>query len=216
MPTAKRIPPAAPPPLLLSRVPRQPPDHAEPAEPPRPHEELGQQDHGARERRDDRPDEDVPVDDVRQLVTDHALELDPVHRLEEPLRDRDRRMLGVAARGERVRRAFGDDVDPRLRDARGDREPLDDVVQARLVLRGDLLRPSRRQDEPVAVPIRRDRHPGRDDECEDQPVDAEATDQPRTDHVADDPQENERADDQQPCAALVRSDLLVHVSAPAI
>ena len=65
---------------------------------------------------------------------DHALELDAVQRLEQALGHGDRRMLRVAARRVRVRRVLGDHVDPRLRDPGRDREALDQVVQAGLVL----------------------------------------------------------------------------------
>ena len=65
-----------------------------------------------------------------QLVGEHALELDPVHLLEQPGRDGDRGVLRVAAGGERVRRRVVDDVDPRLGQAAGDAQPLDEVVAA--------------------------------------------------------------------------------------
>ena len=65
--------------------------------------EVGQQrddaDHGHGQGRH----EDVVVLDVAELVGQHALELDPVHLLQQPGGDRDGRVLGVAAGGEGVR-----------------------------------------------------------------------------------------------------------------
>ena len=68
---------------------------------------------GADQRDGERRHEDVVVADVRQLVGEDAFELDAVHLLEQPGRDRDRRVLRVASGGERVRRRVVDDVDPR-------------------------------------------------------------------------------------------------------
>ena len=72
----------------------------------------------ADQRDGQRGHEDVVVADVRQLVGEHALELDPVHLLEQAGGDRDRRVLRVAAGGEGVRRRVVDDVDARLGQAR--------------------------------------------------------------------------------------------------
>ena len=77
---------------------------------------------------------------------------------QQALGDGDRRVLRVAPGRERVRRLLGHDVDPRLRDARRDRESLDDVVQARLLLRRDLAGPGRGEHQPVAGEDTSDRH----------------------------------------------------------
>ena len=83
---------------------------------------------------DDGAQQDVAVVDVRQLVGDHAFELDPVHLLEQARGHRDRRVLGVAPGGEGVRRRVVDDVDARLREPAGDAQALDEVVEARVLL----------------------------------------------------------------------------------
>ena len=88
--------------------------------------------------------EDVVVADVRQLVGEHAFELDPVQLLEQAGGDGDGRVLGVAAGGERVRRRVVDDVDPRLGQAAGDAQTLDEVVQALVLLRVGGLGPADR------------------------------------------------------------------------
>ena len=66
---------------------------------------------GADQRDRERRHEDVVVLDVRQLVGEHALELDPVHLLEQAGGDGDRGVLRVAAGGEGVGRRVVDDVD---------------------------------------------------------------------------------------------------------
>ena len=87
------------------------------APPHEPEPEVRHQRDHADQRHRERRDEDVVVLHVAQLVGEHALELDPVHLLEQPGGDRDRGVLGVAAGGERVRRRVVDDVDARLRQA---------------------------------------------------------------------------------------------------
>ena len=70
--------------------------------------------------------------------------------------------FGIAARGEGVHRRVVDEVDPRGREVRGDRQLGDDVEQLRLLLRGDLAGARRRQDERVALEVRDER----DDDAE--------------------------------------------------
>ena len=55
--------------------------------------------------------------------------------LEQAGRDGQRRVGRIASRGEGVLAPVGDDVDPRLRDVRGDRELADDVEQHRFACR---------------------------------------------------------------------------------
>ena len=193
---------APPPPRSPPRRPRTP------APQPRAHEELREQDHGSGQRCDHRSDEDVAVDDVRELVPDHPFELDPVHRLQQPLGDRDRRVLGVTAGRERVRRRLGDDVHPRLGDPRRDRQPLDDVVQPGLLLRGHLTGARRREDHPVAEPVRGERHHERDHRGDHE---ADRTGRPdRSERVPDRTEQQDGSDDEEPRPAAVRGDLLVH------
>ena len=93
-------------------------------------EEVGEQRDDPDHRDRERHHEDVVVADVAQLVREHAFELDPVHLLEQPGGDRDRRVLRVAAGRERVRRGIVDDVEARLRQPARDAQPLDEVVIA--------------------------------------------------------------------------------------
>ena len=180
---------------------------------PRAHQELRHQHHCSDERRDDRAEQHVAVEHVRELVADHAFELDAVHRREQALGDRDRGVLGVSTGRERVRRLLGHHVDAGLRDARGDRESLDEVVQARLVLGGHLARPRRREHQPVAVEVGADREHGRRRRARStRPVDTGAEDVAERD--ADEAEEDERADHEQHRLPLVRRDLLVHLLVP--
>ena len=66
-------------------------------------EEVGEQRDHPDHRDGERHHEDVVVADVAELVREHAFELDAVHLLEQARGDRDRRVLGIAAGGERVR-----------------------------------------------------------------------------------------------------------------
>ena len=110
-----------------------------------PQEEVGEQRDDPDHRDGERHDEDVVVLDVAELVREHAFELDPVHLLEQPGRDRDRRVLRVAAGRERVGRGVVDDVEPRLREPARDAQPFDEVVVAGVLLRvGRLARGSSR------------------------------------------------------------------------
>ena len=76
-------------------------------------EEVGEDGDRADHHPDDEREPDVEVPDVRQLVGDDALELLAIELLEEAGRDRDRRVRGIAAGGERVRRRVVDGVDRR-------------------------------------------------------------------------------------------------------
>ena len=100
-----------------------------------PDRDVGQQGHRSDQRHGQGRHEDVVVADVRQLVGDDALELDPVELLQQAGRHGDRGVLGVAPGGEGVRRRVVDDVDPRLRQPAGDAQALDEVVQAAVLLR---------------------------------------------------------------------------------
>ena len=81
-------------------VARRPPAAAPEREP---EEEVGEQGDRADEDPDEEREPDVEVPDVRQLVPDDALELLAVELLEEPRRDRDRRVRGSRP----VAKAFG-------------------------------------------------------------------------------------------------------------
>src|SRR5205085_4801007 len=103
------------------------------AGPAPPHEaqgEVGEQGHDADHRDGQRRYEDVVVLDVTQLVGQHALQLDPVHLLQQPGRHRHRRVAGIAPGGEGVGCDIVDDVHPGLGQPGGDAESLDEVVQA--------------------------------------------------------------------------------------
>ena len=66
---------------------------------------------------------------MAQLVRDDALQLVARHRVEQPARHGNRRVLGIAAGGERVGIGIGHDVHLRLRQPRRDAHLLDDVVE---------------------------------------------------------------------------------------
>src|SRR5918996_3263902 len=73
--------------------------------------------------------ERVAILDVRQLVSDHTLELVARELSEKSGGDGDGGVLGIAAGGERVGGRVVDDVDPRLGDAGRNAESFDDVVE---------------------------------------------------------------------------------------
>jgi hypothetical protein len=70
-----------------------------------------------------------------------------------PLVTAHRRVLRVAAGGERVGRVVVDHVDPRLGQPAGDAQALDQVVQPGVVLRRRGTSPTHRQRDPVRRPI---------------------------------------------------------------
>jgi hypothetical protein len=97
---------------------------------------------------------------VRELVRDDALELRPVHRVEQPASDRDRGVLRIAACRERVRGGILDDVQLGCRDAESEGERLHDVTQDLLFPVGDLASATLRQDELVARVVGEERRAG--------------------------------------------------------
>ena len=111
----------------------------------------------------DEPDEDrhvqgiarVEVADVPELVSDDALQLLAVHRLDETAGHRHRRVLRIAAGRERVLAVVDDDEHVRHRDVRGQRELADDVDQDRVGLRIGRSRPGGLEDDPRAEAVRR-------------------------------------------------------------
>ena len=76
---------------------------------------------------------DVEIADVAHLVRDDALQFLAIQRIEQPARDRDRRVPRTAAGRERVRIRVGHDVDGRPRQAGRDRHLVDDVLAAAAV-----------------------------------------------------------------------------------
>ena len=99
---------------------------------------VAQEQHRAEQRGDEGHLPDVEVPHVRHLVGDHALQLVPVHRLQEARRDRDGCVGRVAAGRERVRVGLVDEVHARHRLAGGDRH-LRDHVHELLDARGGVL-----------------------------------------------------------------------------
>src|SRR5439155_1059965 len=83
----------------------------------------------------------------------YSLRRDAVHGVEESLGHGARGVLGVGSRGEGVGGLFGNDVDGRLGDARGDGQPLHYVVEARLFLLADRPGAGGTKDEPVAIAV---------------------------------------------------------------
>ena len=117
----------------------------------------------AGDHRRDRRDEDVAVLDVRELVGEHAANLVAREVLQQPLRDRDRRVLRVPPGRERVRLLGRDHVDARLRDAVELRELGDHVVQVRRLRLGDLLCAGGLDRELVRPEVGRQVHQDRED-----------------------------------------------------
>ena len=76
---------------------------------------------------------------MRELMSDHALQLGAVELGEQPTGHGHRGVLGVATGGEGIGGAVLDDVDLRLGDASADDELLDDMMQLRLLLLRDLV-----------------------------------------------------------------------------
>jgi hypothetical protein len=83
-----------------------------------------------------------------------------------PLRRRHGRVMGIAARRERVRRRIRNYVDARHRQAGLGRQPRGDAREH--VIGPDLGRVIHPQDEAVGKPVAPDVHHDRDDECADQ------------------------------------------------
>ena len=94
-------------------------------------------------------------------------ELDAVQLLEQPGGHGDRRVLGVAAGGERVRGRVVDDVDAGLGQAAGDAQPLDEVVQARYCSGSAGLARLTARAIGVGLPVRGERQGAGDDEGDD-------------------------------------------------
>ena len=107
----------------------------------------------------------------------HALELDPVHHVEQPGGDRERRVLRVAAGGERVGRGVVDDVEPRLREPGRDAQALDQVVVAAVLGLVGGLGPAGRDRDLVGVVVRAPRQRHGDDEGDDDADPAAAEEQ---------------------------------------
>ena len=83
-----------------------------------PQEHVGEDADRDDEPEDDERDPDVVVADVAELMPEHAIELAIGHELEKAGRDGDRRLLGLAARREGVRRGVIHDVELRHRRCR--------------------------------------------------------------------------------------------------
>src|SRR3984893_12745694 len=101
--------------------------------------QLGEERDRRRHHRDHRTDEDVPVSDVGELVSQHAVDLLGVQDPQQALVDDDRGVAWVAAGGKRVRVWVGADVDTRLWHAVLRGEPVRQPVQLRRLLRAPLL-----------------------------------------------------------------------------
>ena len=140
-----------------------------PAPPEAAHHPVAEEGGDADHDHDDRLEADVEVLDVRHLVGDDALELGPVHLRQQAGRDADDRVLGIAARGEGVRRRVVDHVAAGHRDAGGDGQALDgvDEIGELLFRRGPGAADG--QDDLVARIVADEGQAGRDDDRGDDP-----------------------------------------------
>ena len=93
-----------------------------------------------------------------------------VHQVEEAGRDRDRRVLGVAAGRERVGLGAVDDVQAGHRQAGPSGERCDDLAEARQLVGAELAGAVRLQGERVALPVDEDVHREREQQGNDHAV----------------------------------------------
>ena len=136
----------------------------DPAEQEQAQTEVGEERHEPDEGDGDGADEDVVVVDVAELVRQHPLELVAVHDREQPGRDRDRRVLGVAAGREGVGCRVVDQVDLRLREPDAEAELLDQVVEARVLVRPGRPGPGHGDGHPIRVEVAGPDHGQREDD----------------------------------------------------
>ena len=109
-------------------------------------------------------DQHVAVRHVRELVSEHALDLLRLEALPQAGRDADRGVLGRATGGECVRHRRVHDRDLRLRQVRHRAQPLDHVVQRGRLLAGDDLRAGGGERELVRREVLEEREPDDDQE----------------------------------------------------
>ncbi len=188
--------------------------HPEPAPEHRPAHELREEDHHADEGGHQGSHQDVSVLDVGELVGQDALQLHAVRELEQALRHGHRRVLRAAAGGEGVRRLLREHVQGGLGHARGDAQPLDDVVVLGVLLAGRGTRPADAKHQPVAVPVGGPGHGTRDHEGDDDPADPELEQEPEdVAEAGGDRQHQQHEQDRPapvPCYLLVHGRLLTH------
>ena len=136
-----------------------------------------------------------------------AAELALVEDLEDPLRHRDRRVLGVPPGRKRVRLSHVGDVDRGHRKVAGLRELPDDPVELGRLLLGHRLRLRGRDRDPRGVPVHREVEDERQTERD------EAAARP-SDRVADQHEQSAERRDQDPGLGAIDADHRVLLSAP--
>ncbi len=129
--------------ILAARSPRA---EADAAVEPQPEEQLGEERDGAGDDDGDHHHAHVAVADVRELVAEHRLELRIVETVQQPGRHRDGVLLLVHAGGEGVERVGLDDLELRHRNAAGDAEVLEQIIEARLLGPSDVVAAGHRVD----------------------------------------------------------------------
>jgi len=108
------------------------------------------------------------VRDVRQLVSQHCLELRLVQAAQDACRDADDGVLLVATGRERVRHVDVRDRHLGLGHVGHRAQPVDNAVKLRRLLAGDDLATHRVQRDPVRVEVLHEEQDDRDDEDEDE------------------------------------------------
>ena len=174
----------------------------------RPEHPVAEQGHDAGHDHDQRLKPDVVVLDVGHLVGDDAFELDPVELLEDASRDADDGRLGLAPRGEGVGGGVVDDVALGARDAGGDGQALDDVIEIGELVLGHGPGPADAEDDLVARIVADGGHAHGHGDGQDEPALAPAG------HVLEEPGQDEdedhEKDDEGGGFPLVARDLFVH------
>lgn len=126
---------------------------------------------------------------MRELVCENTAQLLGRHVVEQALRDRDDRVLGVPAGRERVRLLGGNEVDPRLRHPCDLGELGNHAMQLGRVRLADRLRPAGLDRELVGHPVGREVHDHREDD--EDPEEGSSERSPDPDEEAGQPGEQE-------------------------
>ncbi len=149
---------------------------------------------------------------MAHFVGEHAFELIAIHHLEQTGGHGDRRVLGIASRGESVRAWVVDDVDLRYRYAVSDGERLDDVVQLLVLARVSLLGAGRGEHCRRTEVVREERGANAQQAEDDGPKNAPtAAIGEAADNKAGEQPDDQEQGDHDDAVALVAGDLVIHL-----